>query len=322
MRHAGMSAEQVRQFNEEGWVMVPDVFELSDLQPVRDEITDVIDAGARELMAEGKLEHAYEEEPFETRLTRIHEECDEILRPIVGKGGGGHSGAAFFRFISHPSILAHIQSLVGDEIVGSSVYRIRPKMPNYEKGAVPWHQDSGYFNPHCDDDLIVTCWIPLVDTNADNGCLQVLPRAHRSGVVRHFTGGQGGFLEIVEEDLPNQLSPVTVPVPAGGVLFMTNLTPHRSTYHTKDIIRWATDVRYQSATVPNNVDELPTDYDADRPTYEIACYPPEADFILQSPSHPERVVDSWEDFHQLRKRFEGDARPPGPKRGWEPIASG
>ncbi|MBT3345429.1 MAG: hypothetical protein HOH74_24550 [Gemmatimonadetes bacterium] len=321
MREPGMSAEQVQQFTEEGWVMVPDVFEDADIQPVRDEITEVIDAGARQLVAEGKLEHTFADEPFETRLTRIHEHCDEIMRPIVGKGGGGHSGPAFFRFITHPSILAHVQSLVGEEIIGSSVYRIRPKMPNYERGAVPWHQDSGYFSPHCDGDLIVTCWIPLVDTDADNGCLQVLSQGHRSGVVPHFTGGQGGFLEIVDDDLPNRLHPLTVPVPAGGVLFMTNLTPHRSTYHTKDIVRWATDVRYQASTVPNNVGELPGDYDAERPTHEIACYPPEADFVVQSPTHPERVVGAWEEFNKLRQRFEGDGRPPGPKRGWEPIAA-
>ncbi len=319
MGESAMSATQVKHFADEGWVMVPDVYTEADLQPVRDEITEVIDGAARTLLAEGKIKQIWEAEPFETRLTRIYEECPEILPPIVGKAGGGHSGPAFFRFITHPSILAHVQSLVGEEIVGSSVYRIRPKMPNYAKGAVPWHQDSGYFNPHCDDDLVVTCWIPLVDANQENGCLQVLPRAHRAGVSRHYTGGQGGYLEITDQDLPNRLDPLSVPVPAGGVLFMTNLTPHRSTQHTKDIVRWATDVRYQSSTVPNNVGELPAEYDEERPIYEIACYPPEADFVVQSPSEPDVVVGTWDDFNIIRQRYEGDRRPPGPRRGWEPL---
>ena len=318
MHNPSMSADQVKQFTEEGWVMVPDVYTDADLQPVRDEITGVIDETARRLLDEGKVKSLHEEASFETRLTRLYEECEEILPPIVGKAGGGHSGPAFFNFITHPSILGHIESLVGDEIVGSSVYRIRPKMPNYARGAVPWHQDSGYFNPHCDDDLIVTCWIPLVDADQDNGCLQVLPRAHRSGVTRHYTGGQGGYLEITKQDLPNQLDPVTVPVPAGGVLFMTNLTPHRSSQHTVDIVRWATDIRYQAATVPNNVGELPVEYTEDRPIYEIACYPPEADFVIQSPEHPEGVVSDWDQFTAIRQRYE-DERPPGPRRGWEPI---
>lgn len=315
-----LTDEQLQQFHDEGWLMVPDVFADTDIQPLRDEITQVIDETATRLLAEGKVSDTYADEPFETRLTRLYNECPEILPPITGKAGGGHSGPAFFEFITNASLLGTIESLVGPEIVGSSVYRIRPKMPNYAKGAVPWHQDSGYFNPHCDGDLIVTCWIPLVNTYPENGCLQVLPRAHRSGVARHFTNGPGGYLVIEDEDLPGeQLEPVTVPVPAGGVLYMTNLTPHKSTQHTKDVVRWAVDVRYQSADVPNNVDELPTDYTEDRPIHEIACYPPEADFVVQSRQRPDRVVASWQSFHEIRDRYESEYRPPGPKRGWEPA---
>ena len=298
--------------------MVSDVFADADIQPLRDEITGVIDAAAQRLCAEGKVRSTHRDEPFQTRLTRLFAECEEILPPIVGRAGGGHSGPAFFALVTHPSLLAKIESLVGPEIVGSSVYRIRPKMPGYARGAVPWHQDSGYFSPHCDGDLIVTCWIPLVDTYPENGCLQVLPRAHRQGVIRHYTKGPGGYLVIQDGDLPPQLQPVTVPVPAGGVLFMTNLTPHRSSQHTKDIVRWAVDVRYQSAEVPNNTGELPADFSADRPEHEIACYPPEADFVVQSPADPESVAGSWAAFHEIRQRYE-EHRPPGPQRGWVPV---
>lgn len=311
---SGLTQEQIQNFTDEGYLMVPDVFADAEIQPLRDEITAVIDQTARRLKAEGKISRTWEEEPFETRLTRIFVECDEILSPIVGKAGGGHSGPAFFEFISNENLLAKIESLVGPEIVGSSVYRIRPKMPSYARGAVPWHQDSGYFSPHCDEDLIVTCWIPLVDAYPENGCLRVLPRAHRQGVVRHYKNGPGGFLVIKDEDLPVP-EPVTVPVPAGGVLLMTNLTPHSSSLHTEDVVRWAIDVRYQSSDVPNNIGELPSDFSADRPLQEIACYPPEADFVLQSPAHPEKVVGSWHTFHEIRQRFENE-RPPGPQRGW------
>jgi phytanoyl-CoA hydroxylase len=318
----GLTEEQVSQFTDEGYLMVPDVFADAEIQPLRDEITHVIDGASQGLLEAGKISRTWEEEPFETRLTRVFSECGEILSPIVGRAGGGHSGPAFFEFITNDNLLGCLESLVGPEIIGSSVYRIRPKMPSYERGAVPWHQDSGYFNPHCDDDLIVTCWIPLVDTDAQNGGLQVLPRAHRSGVIRHYTHGPGGFLVIQDDDLPADEQPVSVPVPAGGVLFMTNLTPHRSSLHTKDIVRWAVDVRYQSADVPNNIGELPGDYSAERPTHEIACYPPEADFVVQSPAQPETVVDSWHAFHEIRQRFEvQDDRPPGPKRGWVPAGT-
>ena len=92
----------------------------------------------------------------------------------------------------------------------------------------------------------------------------MLPRAHRQGVLTHHTQGPGGYLWITEEDRPTRIEPITVPVPARGALLMTNLTPHMSTQHSVDIVRWAIDVRYQSATVPNNVGELPADFDQAR----------------------------------------------------------
>ncbi len=33
--------------------------------------------------------------------------------------------------------------------------------------------DSAYLEPESDKILVITCWIPLVDTNGENGCLQV-----------------------------------------------------------------------------------------------------------------------------------------------------
>jgi len=315
----GLTADQLSQYETEGYTMVPDVFEPADLQPIREELTQLIHEAAVKLKAEGKVSILYQEEPFERRLTRLYAECGlEITAPIVGRGGGGHSGPALFALVTHRSLLARVESLVGQEIVGSSVYRIRPKIPGQERAVVPWHQDSGYFSPHCDQDLIVTCWMPLVDARPDNGCLRVLPRSHRQGVSRHHTNGPGGFLVIVEEDLP-EAEPVTVPVPLGGVLFMTNRTPHSSTAHEVDEVRWAIDVRYQSADIPNNIGELPEDFDLERPDSEIACYPPEADFLVQSRLNPDSVVTEWAEFNAIRQRYEANTRPPGPRRGWIPV---
>ena len=311
----GLSEAQADQYARQGFVMVPDVFDPADLQPLCDELTDVIHYSAIELKAAGKISSLYEDEPFERRLTRIMVESEEVMHALTGKGGGGHSGKAFFELITHEKLLARIESLVGPEIVGSSVYRIRAKVPGYDRGVVPWHQDSGYFNPFCDDKLIVTCWIPLVDATPENGCLQVLPYCLSDGVVEHHRGGPNGYLAIKDENLPAR-DAVTVPVPAGGVLFMTNCTPHMSTAHQVDIVRWAIDVRYQSAQLPNNVGEPPQRYDATLPLSEMACYPPEADFVIKSPKNLDSEISSWEKFHEIRQSYQ-DLRPEFQGRGWE-----
>ena len=312
---SGLSEAQADQYAKQGFVMVPNVFEPADLQPLRAEMTDVIHTAAIGLKAAGKISSLYEDEPFERRLTRIMAESEEVIHALTGKGGGGHSGKAFFELITHEKLLTRIESLVGPEIVGSSVYRIRAKVPGYDRGVVPWHQDSGYFNPFCDDKLIVTCWIPLVDTTPENGCLQVLPYCRSDGVVEHHRGGPNGYLAIKDENLPAGEA-VTVPMPAGGVLFMTNCTPHMSTAHQVDIVRWAIDVRYQSAQLPNNVDEPPEGYDATLPLSEMACYPPEADFVIKSPENPDSEISNWEKFHEIRQSYQ-DQRPSFKGRGWE-----
>tara|TARA_B100001250_G_scaffold72547_2_gene59061 strand:- start:9195 stop:10163 length:969 start_codon:yes stop_codon:yes gene_type:complete len=310
-----LSEQQMDFFYREGYLMVPDVFNPVDLTPLREELNSVVDVTANRLKKENKLSDLYEDLPFEQRLAAIWRECEEILHPILGSGGGGYSGKELFSLITNQKLLRYIEGFVGEEIVGSSVYRIRPKIPFMDRGVVPWHQDSGYFESHCDDDLIVTVWLPLVDATPENGCLQVLPKVHKKGVLRHWTNGPNGYLVIDDGDLPSLSETETVPVPLGGVLFMSNLTPHCSTANTSDVVRWSLDLRYQNGKVPNNVGEAPENFNRDRPTSEIACYPPEADFVVQSRKEPEKVTTTPHAFDKLRQSYENE-RPQGPTRGW------
>jgi phytanoyl-CoA hydroxylase len=320
----GLTTIQVQQFFEEGYVMVPDIFAPGDLEALQAEIDGLVEAAAERLYAAGQISDRRETEGFTTRLSRLladHPELKwEYLHAIEGKGGGRHTGRAIFDILMHSRLLDAMESLVGPEIVGSSVYRIRPKVPGLDRGVVPWHQDSGYFAAHCDDSLIVTCWIPLVDATPENGCLRVLPRTHRQGVSRHHTGGNANFLVIEEDDLPApSTEAVTVPVPLGGALLMTNLTPHCSTENTTDVIRWSVDLRYQGREVPNNLTAPETELDPNAPEVRIACYPPEGDFVVRSPRFPEQVY-TYEQFVARRALFEA-AKIGGPGRGWQPVGT-
>jgi ectoine hydroxylase-related dioxygenase (phytanoyl-CoA dioxygenase family) len=205
------------------------------------------------------------------------------------------------------------------------VYRIRPKLPGNNRGVVPWHQDSGYFAELCDRHLILTVWIPLVDATLRNGCMSILPGAHRQGILTHHTGGNAGFLVIKDEDLPAvPQAPVVAEVPFGGAVLMTNLTPHCSTENHSGGIRWSIDLRYQAAEAPHNaglwpVEELRED-DPRLADYQVACYPPEADFVVQSRLHPEQVAD-YASFIRRREAFDRARNIAYPRRGWTPAAA-
>ena len=173
-----LTKDQINQFEKEGYVVKPGVYSHEDMIPIKEALTAIVHKEALALKEEGMLDDVYEDEPFQTGLARIRyanpEACQIIYKSIMGKGGGGFKEESMLHFLRHRPLLSCIESLLGPDIIGSSVYRIRPKLPEWDHGEVPWHQDSGYFLPHCDRHLLVTCWIPLVDANLENGCLYVL----------------------------------------------------------------------------------------------------------------------------------------------------
>ncbi len=311
-----LTPQQISFFHEEGYVIVPDVFDPADLEPLRQALHAELGRKARQLQAEGQLENLHEELDFDHQLVAIHQDSPEngmaLMRHLEGLRGGGFHAPEMFDVIASPKLLGAVAGLLGtQEIVASSVYRTRPKLPKIGRGIVPWHQDSGYLAPHCDTQLIITCWVPLVDATVENGCMQILPRTHRNEVARHHTGGNAGFLVIKDEDLPaDPRHAITAACPRGGVVFMTNRTPHCSTPNHSEHIRWSVDLRYQSAEVPNNVGLWPEILDAEGTAtpefYEkvnVACYPPEADFLVHSVKTPEAVTD-YAEYVKRRETYD------------------
>ncbi len=317
-----LTKTEVNQFEDEGYVVRPGVYSQKDMRPMKDALTAIVHKEALALKDAGTLDEIYENQPFQTRLARIRyanpEACQIIYRCIMGKGGGGYSGRAMLPFLRHRPLISCVESLIGPDIIGSSIYRIRPKLPQWSHGEVPWHQDSGYLLPHCDRYLIVTCWIPLVDANLGNGCLYVLPGLHKVGVMRHYTGGHSGYLEVPREVMPSS-EPIPIEMEAGSVLFMTNLTPHASFENTTAEVRWSLDLRYQGMDAPNNVNEEPESYTPEREPVTMACAPTEADFVIRDTKAPEREVKTAKRFNEIREKYE-QTRPYKPGRGWTPFS--
>jgi len=323
-----LTPQQVRFFHEEGYLIAPNVFDRAELDPVRSALHTAVGKKAKELKAAGKLTNLHSKLDFDHQLAAIAKDSEangvEIIRYLEGLRGGGFHAVELFEVIAHRKLLAAVGALLGtDEIVASSVYRVRPKLPKLGRGVVPWHQDSGYFAAHCDKHMIVTCWVPLVDATVENGCMQILPRTHQGEVATHHTGGNAGFLVIKDQDLPaDPRQAITAACPKGGVVFMTNRTPHCSTPNYSDHVRWSLDLRFQGIEVPNNVAAEPKNHDAEglaeQKFYEdavVACYPPEADFLVGSKKHPEQV-STYKDYARRREVYDQTKPKFPPIRQW------
>jgi len=318
-----LTEDERAQFHREGWLIKPDVFDAAARGDALAAIAEAIDQEVAGLRADGWRGESHDDADLTRRLTLIRRDDREAGDRILGViSGGRQSSPAMLRALRNESLLEVVADLVGDTIVGCSAYRIRPKLPGLAKGEVPWHQDSGYFMPHCDRHLILTAWVALVDATPDNGCMYVLPRMHTEEILEHRTGGHAGFLVIDDERLEARKDrAVCAAVPAGGVVLMTNLTPHASFANTTDRIRWSLDLRYQGAETPTNVGEGPEDATLDRDPVTMACYPPEADFVVRDPVHPEREIRDHREFDELRQRF-FQTKAEWTRGRWRPVAEG
>jgi len=299
-----LDESQKEFFLEEGYLVLDDILDEADLQPVIDEINQEINVRARNLMDSGNLSKLYEDKPFETRLAAISQETAKLA---VSIWGGILHGPAIFYLITNPKLLDVAASLCGEEIIASSVYRLRPKIPNFGYGEVPAHQDSGYFEPFCDDALVLTMWIPFVDTYPDNGCLWVIPRSHKGKVVDHIMHESGKYLAI-EDDLIPEAEKIFCPVPKGGILLLSNKTIHGSEKNSTEGVRWSMDLRYQSAKLPTNANithlenEVTENIEAGVPS---ACYPPDPDFLVRSRLRDHEIIKTPADFIKLRETYTG-----------------
>jgi phytanoyl-CoA hydroxylase len=278
VNRAGLTVAQVQTFHEQGYLCLEHVLDAADLNPLIGEFRAIIDRESRKLLEQGKIDSLYEECGLETRLAKISAQSPDAFQALFFTM---HTGPAMFDLIRNPKLLGIAASLVGPEIACHPNFEVRPKLVDHVPTVVPWHQDAGYMEPECDSVLVLTVWIPLVDATVDNGCLEVVPYAHKHGILRHRPMDTSFYLHIPDNFLP-PIQPVLLPVSFGGVVLLTNLTPHRTAANRTNHARWSVDVRYQ---------------DAGKPTGDRT----KGGFLVRSRVLPHVVVWSAEEFEKIQK---------------------
>lgn len=97
-------------------------------------------------------------------------------------------------------------------------------------GNVGWHQDYYYWQ--CSDrPEMVTAWVALDDVTVENGCMHVVPRSHRWGMMKEsdfFNTDIGNLEERVDIPEGDRFETVPCILPKGHVSFHHALTIHGS----------------------------------------------------------------------------------------------
>ena len=296
-----LSAEQLEQFDNDGFLLIEDALDDSDLDPVIQEYEEHIERRARELLGANKISQLYEDEPFERRLAWICRENTEIYAEMDIMH---FRGRASFEFLRNKNLLDMVESLVGPEIICSPIQHTRAKLPN---GLTPgdgdghvaaWHQDAGVAWEEADPFFILTVWLPLVEATPENGCLQIIPRSHGTGLVQHISRAGVGTI-IVDEEMP-ETEPLTLPMQKGSVLLLHKEIPHRSTRNNTEGVRWSMDLRYQQTGTPTG-----------RPFYP--------EFVARSRANPDTELRDYDEW--CRRWIEGLENYDGAKspHRWEKV---
>jgi ectoine hydroxylase-related dioxygenase (phytanoyl-CoA dioxygenase family) len=83
--------------------------------------------------------------------------------------------------VRHANVLDAVESIIGPNILawGTSFFIKEPR----DRSFVSWHQDLTYWGLEPAD--IVTAWIALSESTAENGAMRVIPGTHTSDIVPH-----------------------------------------------------------------------------------------------------------------------------------------
>lgn len=287
----GLTTEELKQYDEQGFVVAKGILLDEDFKQFETDYGYLIDKKAEELQRAGHIKSTHKDKVFDKRLACIAADCsDEVIKDEIGPFGLSLDTMyalqkGLFELLFNQRLIKAVSTIVGEEVLLNPIQHCRPFLParNGKQSCVgaanlaPWHQDQGVTREEADASEILTCWIPLTDVSDASGCmpLKVMPEVFKDGLLEHVKSDQG---TTIKPDLlrPNART-VSAEMKRGDILLMNRFTPHCSQINTSDRVRWSLDLRFQKIGTPTG-----------RPFWPS--------FILQSPSNPDSVQNSYDEW--------------------------
>jgi ectoine hydroxylase-related dioxygenase (phytanoyl-CoA dioxygenase family) len=231
-----LTAGERRQYDELGYVVIPDVIPPDELQEIDREIDRLLEHLLAERRARGETRAALP--------TGHHEETGSILQL-------GLRSPVCQQVAQDERVLTLVEDIVKPGIAIYSV-KLIAKPPLMD---VPchWHQDDAYYVKQSPSETRMSVWVPLQDAHERNGCLYVVPASHEWGLQEHKNKSYGQCRYSMDEEAIREIldqQAVPVPVKAGSAVLFSALLWHGSKGNQTGTVRRAFITSYQEATVP------------------------------------------------------------------------
>lgn len=230
-----LTEDQIRQYHEEGYLVVPSLIPPEHLALLRDaaQATIVRDDARMDAAGVDRLElNLRGVRYFSINPSYMHPEiyrfsCSDLMADIARQLLGETVHAFFEQFV-----------LKGPEASDASRFS--------------WHQDSAYVAS--EHPRYLTCWCALDDVGEHNGTARILPFSRGpSDLVPHTQDPESNDLIGYDGDDPGE--PVTCP--AGSVAFFTSHTLHCSGNNPSGCFRRVYLIQYSSEVIRSPEDGSP-----------------------------------------------------------------
>ncbi|MEM9575390.1 MAG: phytanoyl-CoA dioxygenase family protein [Pseudomonadota bacterium] len=288
-----LTPEQIRTFERDGYLVVPDVVPPEVLARVKAEYSALMDQLYMRWFAEGRVAVEPADLDFWGKLLEAYKaKCDWFQPMDISLPGDEiapdtpfHFGPAVFDLLTEPRLLDVAESLLGPELTSNPIQHVRLKPPTSTLQsdeirahitATDWHQDRAVALEEADETRMVTVWIAVTDATPENGCLQVQAKTADQAMLPHCPKTQTG----IADGFVDEAKAIPLPVKAGGVVLFHPLTPHASLTNQTDTFRWSFDIRYNVTGEPTGRSHFP-------------------EFIARSRAHPETELRDWHTWKSM-----------------------
>ena len=274
---AGLTAEQLERFHEDGYLVVEDVLTEEDLAGIETEYRDIVDRVSADLIVQGKirpLTGTTFSECYIEAMQQIDDMYDlyqhlDISLPLLDELDHSHTmnaGPEVFRLFTNPRLLDIVESVIGPEIYSNPVQHTRIKPParhlpgaalDANIAAALWHQDSAVIDSEADGTDMLTVWLAVTDATIENGYLIVERGSHLEEITLHCPGKIFPADIYIPESIIDGDRVIPMEVRAGGAALLHKMTEHGSLDNESDDIRWSFDLRYQPIGQPTGRSVFP-----------------------------------------------------------------
>jgi ectoine hydroxylase len=221
-----LSAEQVREYHDNGLVFVRGLFDAAE--------TDL-------------LRRAMEEDPAIAAHSLMRPDAEGLGTRI---SLWNRAGDSVYGLAARSARVVD----TAEQLIGEPVYHFQSKLTAKDPrvgGAWEWHQDYGYWYYYgCLRPDMLSMMIALDRTDSGNGCLQIVKGSHRLGRIDHVqvSEKQNAADPARMEEILKRLEVVHCELdPGDAVIFHANAL-HRSDQNRSDRRRWTFLVCYNAVS--------------------------------------------------------------------------